>query len=69
MFGGVGGSEVLLIVLFVLVFFGSARMPEFARGFGKVMREFRKAVNQIKYEIENPGPPPEPRDKHEPPAG
>lgn len=61
MFGGVGGSEVLLVVLLVLVLFGSKRMPELARGLGKIMREIRKATNQIKREIENPTPP-------EPPA-
>lgn len=62
MFSGVGGSEVLLVVLLVLVLFGSKRMPEFARGFGKVMRDFRRAVDDIKREIDRPAAPepPEP---------
>jgi sec-independent protein translocase protein TatA len=65
-FGGVGGSEVLLVVLLVLVLFGSKRMPEFARGFGKLMRDFRRAVDDIKREIDNPAPP-EPPDIPKPP--
>jgi sec-independent protein translocase protein TatA len=74
MFSGIGGSEVLLIVILVLVLFGSKRMPEFARGFGKVMREFRRAVDELKREIERPvtpapPQPPEPADKNPPPAG
>lgn len=71
MFGGVGGSEVLLVVLLVLVLFGSKRMPELARGLGKMMREIRKATNQIKREIENPTPPepPTPPEDGAPRAG
>jgi sec-independent protein translocase protein TatA len=77
MFGGVGGSEVLLVVLLVLVLFGSKRMPEFARGCGKMMRDFRRAVDDIKREIEHPTPPEppsptlpsEPSRKDAPPAG
>jgi sec-independent protein translocase protein TatA len=71
MFGGVGGSEVLLIVLLVLVLFGSKRMPELARGLGKMMREVRKATDQIRREIENPTPPepPTPPDEGAPRAG
>lgn len=71
MFGGVGGSEVLLVVLLVLVLFGSKRMPELARGLGKMMREVRKATNQIRREIENPAPPepPAPPDEGAPRAG
>jgi sec-independent protein translocase protein TatA len=76
-FGGVGGSEVLLVVLLVLVLFGSKRMPEFARGFGKVMRDFRRAVDDIRREIEypappeppSPSPPSEASKKDAPPAG
>jgi len=77
MFGGIGGSEVLLIVLLVLVLFGSKRMPEFARGFGKIMRDFRRAVDDIKREVERPqaadaperSTPSEPPAKDDPPAG
>lgn len=56
MFGGIGGSEVLLVAVLVLVLFGSKRMPEFARGMGKALRELRKAAAQIRQEIERPIP-------------
>jgi sec-independent protein translocase protein TatA len=59
MFSGIGGSEILLIVLLVLVLFGSKRIPEFARAMGKFTREVRKTINQIKDEVEH-SPPPEP---------
>ena len=34
-----------------LLLFGSKKIPEFARGIGKGMREFRKATDDIKKEI------------------
>jgi sec-independent protein translocase protein TatA len=60
-FSGIGGSEILLVILFVLLLFGSKRIPEFARALGKVTREIRKTINQIKDEVERstPAEPPE----------
>ena len=52
MFSGIGGSEILLVVLGVLILFGSKRIPEFARVLGKATREVRKAVQQIRDEID-----------------
>ncbi len=53
--GNFGFSEILLIVVMVLVFFGPQRMPEIARGLGKAMREFRKGMNEVKRELEQAG--------------
>ncbi len=50
-FFSIGGSEVILILLFILIFFGSKGIPEIARGLGKGIREFRNASNSIKSEI------------------
>jgi|AntRauTorckE6833_2_1112554.scaffolds.fasta_scaffold02967_6 sec-independent protein translocase protein TatA len=47
-----GGFEWIIIVLFVLLFFGAKRIPELARGLGKGISEFRKASDDIKKEIE-----------------
>ena len=55
MFSGIGGSEVLLVILMVLILFGSKRIPDFARAMGKAMREIRKAVNQIRDEVDSAG--------------
>ena len=53
--GDVGGGEVMLILVFVLVFFGANRIPELARGLGKGLRHFREATDEIRSEIENAG--------------
>lgn len=45
------GSEMTLILVAVLLLFGGEKMPEFARGLGKIMREFRKAASEVEYEI------------------
>jgi sec-independent protein translocase protein TatA len=46
------GSEWLIIVLAVLVLFGGRKIPEFMRGLGKGMREFKDAKDNIKSELE-----------------
>jgi TatA/E family protein of Tat protein translocase len=53
MFSGIGGSEILLVLLVVLILFGSKRIPEFARAMGKATREVRKALNQIRDEVDS----------------
>jgi TatA/E family protein of Tat protein translocase len=68
LFDMLGGSELVVIFLLVLVFFGGEKMPEFARGLGKVIREFRKAASGVEQEFKraleedpkNPPPPPPP---------
>jgi sec-independent protein translocase protein TatA len=57
MFSGIGGTEILVVLLFVLLLFGSKRIPEFARALGKAAREVRKAVKEIRDEMERTTPP------------
>lgn len=52
--GNMGFQEILLIGLFVLVFFGAKKIPEFMKGLGKGVREFKDAMTNVKHEIENP---------------
>jgi sec-independent protein translocase protein TatA len=47
-----GGSEWLLILLAVLLFFGGKKIPELMRGIGKGVREFNDAKEKVKSEIE-----------------
>ncbi|MEO8961505.1 MAG: twin-arginine translocase TatA/TatE family subunit [Ginsengibacter sp.] len=47
-----GGSEWILIVLVVLLFFGGKKIPDLMRGIGKGMREFNDAKDHVKSEIE-----------------
>jgi len=51
-FGGLGGWEILLILMVLLIFFGAKKIPELARGLGKGIKEFKNATNEIKEEIE-----------------
>jgi sec-independent protein translocase protein TatA len=50
-FDGLGGPEVLLVLVVILIFFGGEKMPEFARGLGKAMREFKKAASEVEQEF------------------
>ena len=47
----IGGGELLLIVFIVIMFFGSDKIPEIARGLGKGIRTVRNAANDVKREI------------------
>lgn len=51
--GGLGGWEIVLIVLVLLIFFGAKKIPELARGLGRGIREFKDATNEIRDEIES----------------
>ncbi|WP_346771252.1 twin-arginine translocase TatA/TatE family subunit [Hymenobacter sp. YC55] len=51
--GDIGGSEMLLIMVVILVFFGANKIPELARGLGKGIREFKDASREIRSEFEN----------------
>ena len=51
MFGSIGPSELIIVMLIVLLLFGSKRLPELARGIGKATRQFRKAMEDVKEEI------------------
>ncbi len=52
MFNSLGPTEIIIIALFILVFFGAKRIPELAKGLGQGIQEFRKASRDIKKEIE-----------------
>ncbi|MBN2731420.1 MAG: twin-arginine translocase TatA/TatE family subunit [Balneolaceae bacterium] len=52
MLGGIGGTELIVIFLVILIFFGANKIPELARGIGQGMNEFRKASDSLKDEIE-----------------
>ena len=44
---GIGGSEMMIIMLIVLLLFGGNKMPELAKGLGKSIREFKKAASGV----------------------
>jgi sec-independent protein translocase protein TatA len=45
------GGEILVIIIAIIIVFGPKRLPEMARAFGKGVREFKKATDEIKKEI------------------
>ncbi len=47
-----GGSEWILILLVVLLFFGGRKIPDLMRGIGRGVREFNDAKDNVKNEIE-----------------
>ncbi len=53
LFMNIGGPEMILIFLVVLLLFGGKKLPELARGLGKGLREFKDASDGIKREIHN----------------
>ncbi len=48
---GVSGGEFIIVILVVLLLFGSKKIPDFARMLGKGMNEFRRATDEIKREF------------------
>lgn len=43
--GILGGQEIILIVLAVLLLFGGRKIPELMKGLGKGIKEFKKVTN------------------------
>jgi len=48
-------GEWILIGLVVLIFFGAKKIPEFAKGLGRGIREFKDAVSDVKKEVDEAG--------------
>ena len=74
--GGIGGPEILLVALVVLLVFGPKKIPELARGIGKSVREFRRLSTEIQRDLnlaasleeEEPKIDPRPRPSDPPPT-
>ena len=49
--GGIGTSEILLIVFVLLLLFGGKKLPELMRVLGRGIRDFKDAVNEPVEEI------------------
>lgn len=44
---GLGFSEILIIAIIILLFFGGKKIPELMRGLGKGVRSFKDGMNDI----------------------
>jgi sec-independent protein translocase protein TatA len=49
--GNMGGQEILIIALIILLLFGGKKIPELMRGLGKGVSQFKKGMNDIEQEI------------------
>jgi sec-independent protein translocase protein TatA len=51
--GIIGGPEIIVILLLVLVLFGGKKIPELMKGLGKGVKEYKKAMNGVEEEMTN----------------
>jgi sec-independent protein translocase protein TatA len=50
-----GGPDLIIILLIVLVLFGAKKLPELAKGMGQAVKEFQKAKDEFSDELNNAG--------------
>ena len=43
---GLGGSELMIILVIILLLFGGAKLPALAKGLGQSVKEFKKAAKE-----------------------
>jgi sec-independent protein translocase protein TatA len=54
-FMNLGGPDLLVILLIILVLFGAKKLPELARGLGQAIKEFQKAKDEFTDELHKAG--------------
>lgn len=54
MFENIGGGEMLVILLLILIFFGPKKFPEIGKSIGRGIREFRNAMRDVQEELKIP---------------
>ncbi len=52
LFLNMSGGEIFVIVLFIVLFFGSKQIPELARGLGRGIKEFKNETSEIHQELD-----------------
>lgn len=53
--GGLGMSEILLIALVVLLFFGGKKIPEMMKGLGKGVKSFKDGMKELDADVTDSG--------------
>lgn len=54
---GIGGPEIVLLMVLGLLLFGASQLPRLGRSAGKTITEFRRGVQGLEDEIENASAP------------
>lgn len=49
----IGGPEIIVILVIVVILFGGKKIPELMRGLGKGVKEYKKAVNEVDEVVKN----------------
>jgi len=62
LFGPVGPTELLLIVLIIVIIFGARRLPELGKSLGAGIKNFKKSVTSSEEDEEKTA------ENHEPPS-
>jgi sec-independent protein translocase protein TatA len=52
LFDNIGGSELLVVLLVMFLFFGPKKLPEVGKNLGKAVREFKNAMRGVKEDLE-----------------
>ena len=52
LFDNIGGSELLVVLLVIFIFFGPKKFPEMGKSLGKAVREFKNAMRGVKEDLE-----------------
>ena len=55
----IGGPELIIVLVVVLLLFGSTRLPKLARSMGEASREFKKGINERGEDDESAAPKPD----------
>lgn len=50
---GLSGGELVMVLVAILILFGAKRIPEFAKGLGQGIKEFKKASSDVTTEFHN----------------
>lgn len=51
--GNLGGGEIILIALVILLLFGGRKIPELMKGLGKGVKSFKDGMNEIEKDIKD----------------
>ena len=52
LFDNIGGSELLVVLLVLFIFFGPKKLPEVGKNLGRAIREFKSAMRGVKEDLE-----------------
>jgi len=52
--GGIGAPELIIVLLVILLLFGSTKLPKLAKSLGEAQKEFKKGVTEAEAEAASP---------------